>query len=73
MNYDERYPDGTGGEARGHYQSLARWTTKLHLEQLLEKRRESDLLFHRVGITFAIYGENGVEQLIPFEGREREA
>jgi uncharacterized circularly permuted ATP-grasp superfamily protein len=33
-----------------------------------EKRREADLLFHRVGITFAVYGdEQGAERLIPFD------
>jgi uncharacterized circularly permuted ATP-grasp superfamily protein len=35
-------------------------------------RREADLLFHRVGITFAVYGEahgasQGAERLIPFD------
>ena len=33
-----------------------------------EKRREADLLFHRVGITFAVYGDDeGTERLIPFD------
>ena len=37
-------------------------------ERLDEKRREADLLFHRVGITFAVYGdEEGTERLIPFD------
>ncbi len=32
------------------------------------KRTEADALFHRVGITFAVYGENeGTERLIPFD------
>ena len=32
------------------------------------KRAEADALFHRVGITFAVYGENeGTERLIPFD------
>ncbi|HKA45148.1 MAG TPA: circularly permuted type 2 ATP-grasp protein [Burkholderiales bacterium] len=66
MSYDEMYQGG--GEVRQHYQALARWLTELPPEQLLEKRREADLLFHRVGITFAVYGdEDGVERLIPFD------
>src|SRR5262245_3018426 len=66
MSYDEMYQGG--GEVRQHYQALARWLSELPLEQLLEKRREADLLFHRVGITFAVYGdEDGVERLIPFD------
>ena len=35
---------------------------------LTQKRAEADALFHRVGITFAVYGqEEGTELLIPFE------
>ena len=37
-------------------------------ERVEEKRREADLLFHRVGITFAVYGDQaGAERLIPFD------
>ena len=33
-----------------------------------EKRRKAELLFHRVGITFNVYGNNeGTERLIPFD------
>ena len=66
MGYDEMFE--AGGGARGHYEALARWLAALPPEQLQEKRREADLLFHRVGITFAIYGdEDGAERLIPFD------
>ena len=35
---------------------------------LASKRAEADLLFRRVGITFAVYGnEAGTERLIPFD------
>jgi uncharacterized circularly permuted ATP-grasp superfamily protein len=64
--YDEMY-DVAGG-TRGHYEALARWLADLPSERLIEKRREADLLFHRVGITFAVYGdEDGTERLIPFD------
>jgi len=34
----------------------------------VQKRAEADALFHRLGITFAVYGENeGTERLIPFD------
>ena len=37
-------------------------------ERVAEKRREADLLFERVGITFAVCGdEAGAERLIPFD------
>src|SRR6266853_1366663 len=33
-----------------------------------EKRADADLIFHRVGITFAVYGDDqGTERLIPFD------
>jgi uncharacterized circularly permuted ATP-grasp superfamily protein len=64
--YDEMYEGG--GATRGHYEALARWLVDLPPERLTEKRREADLLFHRVGITFAVYGdEDGTERLIPFD------
>ena len=35
---------------------------------LAQKRQEADVLFQRVGITFAVYGEEaGTERLIPFD------
>jgi len=56
------------GEVRGHYRALAQWLAEMPSERLLEKRREADLLFHRVGITFAVYGDaQGAERLIPFD------
>jgi uncharacterized circularly permuted ATP-grasp superfamily protein len=56
------------GEVRRHYRALAQWLAEMPPERLLEKRREADLLFHRVGITFAVYGDaQGAERLIPFD------
>jgi uncharacterized circularly permuted ATP-grasp superfamily protein len=56
------------GDVREHYQALAHWLAETPAERLTEKRREADLLFHRVGITFAVYGdEQGAERLIPFD------
>lgn len=66
MQYDEMYqPDGV---ARTHYAAIAEWLKSMPPEVIAEKRREADLLFHRVGITFAVYGdEEGTERLIPFD------
>ena len=64
--YDEMY--GTEGEARSHYAALAQWLRSMPPALAEEKRREADLLFHRVGITFAVYGDDqGAERLIPFD------
>ena len=36
--------------------------------RIAQNRQAADLLFHRVGITFAVYGEaSGTERLIPFD------
>ena len=57
----------SGGE-RGHYQRYAEWLANQPASQLAQKRAEADALFHRVGITFAVYGqEEGTERLIPFD------
>ena len=56
------------GEVRAHFRPLAEWLAETPAERVAEKRREADLLFHRVGITFAVYGDNaGAERLIPFD------
>ena len=64
--YDEMHqPDG---RTRAHYEALARWLAALPPGAIEAKRSEADLLFHRVGITFAVYGdEQGAERLIPFD------
>ncbi|WP_434657282.1 circularly permuted type 2 ATP-grasp protein [Pseudomonas sp. Z1-14] len=56
------------GDCRPHYQAFSRWLAETPLELLEQRRREADLLFHRAGITFTLYGdEQGTERLIPFD------
>ena len=56
------------GAARSHYLRYAEWLQEQPAERLAQKRAEADALFHRVGITFAVYGEEaGTERLIPFD------
>jgi uncharacterized circularly permuted ATP-grasp superfamily protein len=56
------------GEVRAHFGPIAEWLAQTPAKRVAEKRREADLLFHRVGITFAVYGdEEGAERLIPFD------
>jgi uncharacterized circularly permuted ATP-grasp superfamily protein len=52
--YNEMYP--SDGTARAHYQRYSEWLTAQPGERLAQKRAEADALFHRVGITFAVYG-----------------
>ena len=64
--YDEMYaPDG---RVRPHYAAYSDWLVRQPDDALRQKRAEADSLFHRVGITFAVYGEQeGNERLIPFD------
>ncbi len=64
--YDEmNTPDG---QTRGHYASYAHWLDSTPPEVIARKREEAELAFHKVGITFAVYGEEGgTERLIPFD------
>jgi uncharacterized circularly permuted ATP-grasp superfamily protein len=56
------------GAPRAHCQRFTSWLKEQPSERLAQKRAEADALFHRVGITFAVYGENqGTERLIPFD------
>ncbi len=65
--YDEMRDADDG--IRASYQSFANWLESTSPEVIARKRREADLAFHRVGITFAVYGadNSGAERLIPFD------
>jgi uncharacterized circularly permuted ATP-grasp superfamily protein len=64
--YDEMLDPA--GVPRGHCRQYYEWLREQPPEHLARKRTEADALFHRVGITFAVYGENeGTERLIPFD------
>jgi uncharacterized circularly permuted ATP-grasp superfamily protein len=58
----------TAGKTRPHYANFERWAQALAPGVMSSKRAEADLAFRRVGITFAVYGEeSGAERLIPFD------
>jgi uncharacterized circularly permuted ATP-grasp superfamily protein len=64
--YDEMLtPDGA---ARSHYLPFAGWLDRTSPARIAQKRDEAERAFHRVGITFAVYGDgDGTERLIPFD------
>jgi uncharacterized circularly permuted ATP-grasp superfamily protein len=64
--YNEMHDDNR--RVRPHYQALADWLSATPADRIAQKRAEADVLFRRVGITFAVYGEEaGTERLIPFD------
>ncbi|MDF1820023.1 MAG: circularly permuted type 2 ATP-grasp protein [Alcanivoracaceae bacterium] len=68
--FDEMYL--SNDEARPHYATFCDWLSRQPADVLSRKQREAELLFHRVGITFNVYGEaHGTERLIPFDSLPR--
>ena len=60
------------GQVREHYETYARWLAQQPPEVMQAQRAEAELIFRRVGITFAVYGAkdedgSGTERLIPFD------
>ncbi|MEO5861252.1 MAG: circularly permuted type 2 ATP-grasp protein [Burkholderiales bacterium] len=64
--YDEMHlPDGS---VNLHYTTYDNWLQATSSERITQKRTEAEVAFHRVGITFAVYGEeSGTERTIPFD------
>jgi len=56
------------GELRTHYRAFADWLERTSPDRIAQKREEAERAFHRVGITFAVYGDDGgTERTIPFD------
>jgi uncharacterized circularly permuted ATP-grasp superfamily protein len=59
--------DENGG-VRAPYLPFKDWLDSQNAESLAGKRAEAELIFRRVGITFAVYGDDaGTERTIPFD------
>jgi uncharacterized circularly permuted ATP-grasp superfamily protein len=59
---------GSDGAVRPAYAALDAWLNTLPADLLDHRRREAELIFRRIGITFAVYGEaESTERLIPFD------
>lgn len=59
-------------QVRDHYQTYGRWLQRQPGELMASRRAEAEMIFRRVGITFAVYGDkdedgSGTERLIPFD------
>ena len=56
------------GAPRPHYGAFHAWLGNQSQALMSLKRAEADLIFRRVGITFAVYGDDlGAERTIPFD------
>jgi len=64
--FNEMY--AADGGVRTHYRQFQSWLSRQSDDLMRLKRAEADLVFRRVGITFAVYGDGaGTERLIPFD------
>ena len=57
---------------REHYRDYAQWLARQPQDAMRARREEAEMIFRRVGITFAVYGAKdedgaGTERLIPFD------
>ena len=61
-----------GAHIRDHYKIYDEWLARQPGDTMAKRREEAEMIFRRVGITFAVYGEKdeegtGNERLIPFD------
>ncbi|MEY8877053.1 MAG: circularly permuted type 2 ATP-grasp protein [Leptothrix sp. (in: b-proteobacteria)] len=67
--FDEMHSSDTS--VRDHYLGYDRWLQQQPRDMMRDRREEAEMIFRRVGITFAVYGDKdsgeGTERLIPFD------
>jgi len=69
-SFDEMRAEGDA--VREHYREYDRWLSRQPVDVMQSRREEAEVIFRRVGITFAVYGAkdedgHGTERLIPFD------
>ncbi|WP_395701489.1 circularly permuted type 2 ATP-grasp protein [Aquabacterium sp.] len=69
-SFDEM--QASASAVRPHYGDFDRWLQQQPREVMAARREEAEMIFRRVGITFAVYGAkdedgSGTERLIPFD------
>ena len=66
--YDEMHGWSEAADVRAVYEPVNAWLQQSPPELLEARRRQAEILFRRIGITFAVYGaEEATERLIPFD------
>jgi uncharacterized circularly permuted ATP-grasp superfamily protein len=69
-SFDEM--QATSTTVREHYRGYDQWLAQQPRDVMRSRREEAEMIFRRVGITFAVYGAkdedgSGTERLIPFD------
>jgi len=61
-------PGAEGVAVSDAYRSIHTWLDQSPPELMAARRRQAELFFRRIGITFAVYGDpDAAERLIPFD------
>jgi uncharacterized circularly permuted ATP-grasp superfamily protein len=65
-------PSAPAAGLRSHYRDYGQWLAMQSQDYLRARSSEAEIVFRRVGITFAVYGDKdgsgaGTERLIPFD------
>ena len=74
QRFDEMYTQlpFDGSDVRAHYRRYGEWLARQPGDDMQARRAQAEMIFRRVGITFAVYGAKdedgaGTERLIPFD------
>ena len=74
QKFDEMYAQlpYIDSAVRPHYRNYLDWLKRQDPQSMRNRREEAEMIFRRVGITFAVYGDkdedgSGTERLIPFD------
>jgi uncharacterized circularly permuted ATP-grasp superfamily protein len=76
--FDEMNTTAPAAGVRAHYRTYQDWLARQPRDSMQARREEAEVIFRRVGITFAVYGakdedaslgngNGGTERLIPFD------
>jgi uncharacterized circularly permuted ATP-grasp superfamily protein len=63
QKFDEMYTQlpyeffSDGAQIRDHYKIYDEWLARQPGDMMAKRREEAEMIFRRVGITFAVYGE----------------
>ncbi len=59
---------GSGDVVRSGYRAIDAWLSAATPDVIASRKREAELFFRRIGITFNVYGDaQGTERIIPFD------
>src|SRR3546814_7997154 len=66
--FDEMWGGEEGDGVRPPYEEVASWLENTPHDELLQRQDAAETIFRKLGITFAVYGDDAAEErIIPFD------